>query len=445
MIHIPKHLPKLPVYAHNKAWQRIEDSLVEMTKERLNAILEEVTPMYDWSAEIVDGVTLDDLDLKALEKARAEFKVVHSRLVEEVDNWDDMTLLNRAGVAIKGKLNRAAILLLGKPDIVSSLKPAVATITWVLIDGNDEKIDYEHFSIPFLLTVDDALSKIRNLNQRILPGGTLFPDIVKQYDDYSLREILHNCIAHEDYSMQERITIVESPESITFSNGGFFLPGTVHNAIEQDGPQKFYRNQTLCNAMVNFNMIDTIGRGIKKVFTEQQKRFFPMPDYMIDQIKKEVSVKIYGKLIDEVYYRLLRSNPKLSLDDCIALDAVQKHSTIDKDTAIHLRTLHLVEGRYPKLFLSLKVAKTTDNENFKTEYIKNKGLNDVHYKKMIVSYLKSFSNANRSELNNLLFSKLSEVLTEVQKNRKVGNLLSALRKDGVIKQIKGKRWTLVEP
>ena len=28
VIHIPKHLPKLPVYAHNKAWQRIEDSLV---------------------------------------------------------------------------------------------------------------------------------------------------------------------------------------------------------------------------------------------------------------------------------------------------------------------------------------------------------------------------------------------------------------------------------
>ena len=31
IIHIPKHRPKLPVYAHNKAWQRIEDSLVEIT------------------------------------------------------------------------------------------------------------------------------------------------------------------------------------------------------------------------------------------------------------------------------------------------------------------------------------------------------------------------------------------------------------------------------
>ena len=39
VISIPKHRPKLPVYAHDKAWQRIEDSLDELTSERLNAIL----------------------------------------------------------------------------------------------------------------------------------------------------------------------------------------------------------------------------------------------------------------------------------------------------------------------------------------------------------------------------------------------------------------------
>ncbi len=190
VIHIPKHLPKLPVYAHNKAWQRIEDSLVELTQERLNAILEETSPTYDWSAEIVAEATLDDLEPMALQKAREEYKSVHPKLATEVDTWDDMELLGRAGVAVKGKLTRAAILLLGKPTAVHYLTPSVATITWVLIDGQDEKRDYEHFTIPFLLTVDEALAKIRNLNQRILPGGTLFPDIVKQYDEYSIREIL---------------------------------------------------------------------------------------------------------------------------------------------------------------------------------------------------------------------------------------------------------------
>ena len=444
VISIPKHRPKLPVYAHDKAWQRIEDSLVELTSERLNAILEETSPTYDWSAETIIEATLDDLDSRALQKAREEYKSVHPRLAEEVDAWSDMELLGRAGVAVKGKLTRAAILLLGKPTAVHYLAPSVATVTWVLVDEHDEKRDYEHFTIPFLLTVDEALAKIRNLNQRILPGGTLFPDIVKQYDEYSIREILHNAIAHQDYTMQERVTMVETPNSVTFSNGGYFLPGSVRNAIEQTGPQKYYRNYALCQGMVSFNMIDTIGRGIRKVFTEQQKRYFPMPDYQIDQAKKEVSVKIYGKLINEQYYRLLKANPDLSLYDCIALDMVQKHETIDKDIAARLRKLHLVEGRYPKLFLSAYTAKTVDNKELKTEYIRNKSFNDLHFKDMIVQYLRSFGGATRSELNTLLQTKLSDVLTEEQKIRKIGNMLSALKKDGVIRLSEKKKWILVE-
>ena len=444
VIHVPKHRPKLPVYAHGKAWQRIEDSLVELTSERLNAILEETSPTYDWSAETIVEATLDDLDPKALQKARGEFKSVHPRLADEVDAWDDMELLGRAGVAIKGKLTKAAILLLGKPTSVHYLAPSVATVTWVLVDEHDEKRDYEHFTIPFLLTVDEALAKIRNLNQRILPGGTLFPDIVKQYDEYSIREILHNAIAHQDYTMQERVTMVETPNSVTFSNGGYFLPGSVRNAIEQTGPQKYYRNYALCQGMVSFNMIDTIGRGIRKVFTEQQKRYFPMPDYQIDQAKKEVTVKIYGKLINEQYYRLLKANPDLSLYDCIALDMVQKHETIDKDIAARLRKLHLVEGRYPKLFLSAYTAKTVDNKELKTEYIRNKSFNDLHFKDMIVQYLRSFGGATRAELNTLLQSKLSDVLTKEQKIRKIGNMLSALKKDGKIRLSEKKKWILVE-
>ena len=444
VISIPKHRPKLPVYAHDKAWQRIEDSLVELTSERLNAILEETSPTYDWSAETITEATIDDLDSRALQKAREEYKSVHPRLAEEVDAWSDMELLSRAGVAVKGKLTRAAILLLGKPTAVHYLAPSVATVTWVLVDEHDEKRDYEHFTIPFLLTVDEALAKIRNLNQRILPGGTLFPDIVKQYDEYSIREILHNAIAHQDYTMQERVTMIETPNSVTFSNGGYFLPGSVRNAIEQTGPQKYYRNYALCQGMVSFNMIDTIGRGIRKVFTEQQKRYFPMPDYQIDQAKKEVSVKIYGKLINEQYYRLLKANPDLSLYDCIALDMVQKHETIDKDIAARLRKLHLVEGRYPKLFLSAYTAKTVDNKELKTEYIRNKSFNDLHFKDMIVQYLRSFGGATRSELNTLLQTKLSDVLTEEQKIRKIGNMLSALKKDGVIRLSEKKKWILVE-
>ena len=144
------------------------------------------------------------------------------------------------------------------------------------------------------------------------------------------------------------------------------------------------------------------------------------------------------------YYRLLKANPDLSLDDCIALDMVQKHELIDKEKAVRLKKLHLIEGRYPKLFLSAYVAKTADKEELKTEYIKNRSFNDQHFKEIIVSYLQSFDGATRAELNALLKSKLSDVLTDEQKIRKVGNLLSAMKKDKVIQLSDGKRWTLVE-
>lgn len=47
IINIPKHMPRLPVYAHKKLWQRIEDSLVEMTSSRREKILTESLAIDD--------------------------------------------------------------------------------------------------------------------------------------------------------------------------------------------------------------------------------------------------------------------------------------------------------------------------------------------------------------------------------------------------------------
>lgn len=56
---------------------------MELTPERLNAILEEIiSPTYDWSAETIAECTLDDLDPKAVQKAREEYKSVHPRVAD---------------------------------------------------------------------------------------------------------------------------------------------------------------------------------------------------------------------------------------------------------------------------------------------------------------------------------------------------------------------------
>ena len=188
------------------------------------------------------------------------------------------------------------------------------------------------------------MSKIHNLTMRELPGGTLFPETMKQYDDYTIREALHNAIAHQDYTLQQRINFVENPGWLYYANGGSFIPGTLQKALETKGPQRHFRNECLCRAMVNFNMIDTVSRGIKKMFNEQRRRHFPMPDYEIDMLNKEVGVTIYGNTINEKYTQLLKDNDTLTLEDCILLDAVQKGHRISEENVLALLNRGLLEG-----------------------------------------------------------------------------------------------------
>lgn len=441
IIHIPKHLPRRPVYAHKKAWQRVEDSLVEMTPERLAAILEEpVFEAKDWSAEIVPNAVLTDLDELAVAKARVMFKKVHASKIpaEEIDAWTVEELLSNSGIMIDGKLTRAAIILLGKPVSVFKLRPAVVEVTWTLRDERQEVVDYEHFTAPFILTVDQILSKIRNLTMRELPGGTLFPETMKQYDDYTIREALHNAIAHQDYTLQQRINFVENPGYLYYANGGSFIPGTLQNVLTTKGPQRYFRNECLCRAMVNFNMIDTVSRGIKKMFNEQWKRHFPMPDYEIDALNKEVGVKIYGNTINEKYTELLKENNTLTLEDCILLDAVQKRHRISEKDVVALLNRGLLEGDTSEYNISLDIAKKTRQLPY---YTHNRGLDKAKLQHMILQYLQNAGSvgAKRDTIFDYLRDVLPRNKTPEQQERMVGNILAEM-KEAEIVIVKGRIW-----
>lgn len=60
---------------------------------------------------------------------------------------------------------------------------------------------------------------------------------------------------------------------------------------------------------------------------------------------------------------------------------------LTKKPSLGLRKLHLIEGCYHKLYLPEYVAKTANNNELKTEYIRNRGFNDMHFKEMSILYL----------------------------------------------------------
>lgn len=427
------------------AYGRDGESLKPLNQAKQDEIRQQ-PPIPDWTAQLVSNATLDDLDELAVATARIMYKKVHKSSIsaEEIEGWTVEEFLSNSGVMREGQLTRAAILLLGKPISLQKMHPAVAQITWTWEDQDETVIDYEHFTIPFVLTVDKVLAKIRNKTMRELPGGTLFPDTMKQYDDYTIREALHNCIAHQDYTLQERISFVEGDDKLYYGNGGSFIPGTIENALEHKGPQRHYRNECLCTGMVNFNMIDTVGRGIKKIFAEQRNRYFPMPDYDIDNNKRSVGVTIYGKMLDEKYSSLLKSDTSLTLKECILLDAIQKHRPVTKDAIKHLKEKGLIEGRSPNYTISLSVAKLTHQVGHYTQ-VTGLAQNSIQKLALQLAFNAGDMGFRRMDAYEALQHALPASSTHDEKLRKVGRLLGKMAEEGfIVKSESGKQWIITE-
>lgn len=431
---IPKHQTRRPVFVHNKAWQRIGESIVEITPERMSRILNEIEVPIDWSSEIIPDADITDLDTEAIKKAREQFAIRNPSKLSELEVWDDITFLNKARLTIQGKITRTALILLGKEESEHFLSPFVAKIRWTLKDGNNNNKDYEIFSIPFILAIDNFKAKIRNVKYHMVRDNSLFPDEMLRYDIFSIREPLNNCIAHQDYTKCAMIEVVEiEDDRLIFQNHGQFLPDSIESVVQKDCPESVYRNRFLTVAMRNLNMIETEGGGIKKIFNKQRDRLFPMPEY--DLTDEKVRVTIIGKVIDEAFARILSNNHNLSLMQIMLLDKVQKHKELSVDEIKYLRRMNYIEGRKPNYFLSANVVKPTKNKKLKSEYIHNRGFENDHYRNLILKYLDKFGQATREELDTLLWNKLPAHLSEDEgkKKAKIKNLISSLRIDGKIK------------
>jgi len=440
MFEIPPAPRGIPTTWRGRPYGRTFDSLESLSLAEIDRI--RAQGPVDWTAQICEDATIADLDPAAIAFARQEYKKKNTHLIGDVDSWTDAEFLNRVVLCIDGNITNTAILLLGKNTSKHYLSPAVGQITWVLKDTSGVEKDYAHFGLPIIIAIDKVFEKIRNLTVRHISDETLFPLEVSQYDSWVMREILHNCIAHQDYLQGARISVVENDDSLLFTNRGEFIPGSVDSLIISDAPPDHYRNPFLAEAMVNLNMIDTIGSGIKRMFRVQRERNFPMPDYDLSQAGK-VSVRITGKIIDPKYTRMLVRRKDLDMLDVIALDKVQKGYPLSDAEFKSLKAKKLIEGRRPNIYVSGEVAIETDT---RVDYIRKRSFDRQHFKDMVIEYLKKFKEADRKTIDDLLLDKVSDALSETQKRQYIKDLLQEMRKAGTIKtegsRSFGAKWIL---
>ena len=168
-----------------------------------------------------------------------------------------------------------------------------------------------------------------------------------------------------------------------------------------------------------------------------------MPDYELTPGR--VKLTLTGKVIDLDYARLLAQNEDLSLQEIVTLDKVQKHQPLSLQEATVLKAKKLIEGRKPNFFIAKRIAQQTGS---KAAYTLNRAFDKQYYLDLVQAALAQHGRMGRKEIDELLWNKLPDWMNDKQKRIKVMNLLSELRRKGVIHNAGSDAkpsWALIPP
>ena len=116
-----------------------------------------------------------------------------------------------------------------------------------------------------------------------------------------------------------------------------------------------------------------------------------------------------------------------------------KEKQISDSALKMLRKRKSVEGRKPHLYVSKIVAKATNQE---VKYTLTKGFDDAECIEWVVKALKDHGVLTRKQINELLWGKLPIDFNDSQKLTKVGNILTKMRKHGIVYVDELRNWRL---
>ena len=403
----------------------------------------------DWSAQICEGATIEDLDEQALEMARNGYLEKQKRLknqsqidiVTKIDLKKEPKLfLKYAKMLTKDdELSNSCLLLLGKDKNVVNCSFAGEI-------GYVEKIFgiKEVYSIPFQKAIIDVVNKISikniELPIKLLGEYTGNNKLLPNYTPDLLREFVSNCVAHQDYSQRSRIKVLETiHQSVVLINQGPSLypkQDLEKFQIGNDIPNK-YRNEALVNAMIEIGLMEAKGTGYNKLFQYNTKEvYLPLPRINWDNAN-QFEVKLYGAPLDKNFANILSQNTNLEPEVILLLDQVQKGFKVDQKVFNYLKKQGLVEGTPTKGKLSFEFMKLIGKEN---EYIDKS--EDEHLKILIYKKIKQTKNCKRQNIEDYIYPKFPKNINEKQKYTKLHNMLTNLKNENWVESAGGRKHAI---
>lgn len=359
----------------------------------------------DYSAQILLGATMDDLDGNERDRLRniIKYRKGDKTLLELTDEELDKALQlvkEEAGVLYP---TVTGMLLLGKEDRIAELLPTAKAVFQVL-EGTKVRKN-EQTSKPLLATFEMFEEYMKAWNpEREMEYG-LFRVPIPEFSEAAYREGLVNAFCHRDYTVIQAVRVAIEDEGLTISSPGGFIEGVNLKNLLTVEPHG--RNPVLADALKRIGLAEKTGRGIDRIFEGSIVFGRPLPDYsettstyvklFIQRAEPDLA---FTKMISNEENRLGRSLPINSLLILSALQSQRRLTIAEiaevtnigeiraKAVAEKLVEAGLVDasGNNKARFyiLSSKVYKEKDNI---VGYVRQTGIDAVKYEAWIMELI----------------------------------------------------------
>jgi ATP-dependent DNA helicase RecG len=439
---VPSRPVGMPVQYKGRFLMRSGSSVVPMSADQLRRIYEEGAA--DFSAEICDRATLQDLDRDAVDEFRRRWARKSNN--ESLAKAPVGQLLADAELVMSEGVTNAAVILLGRQRSLGRLFPQAEVIleyrSSEAAGPAQERADYRK---GFLLFADELWQRIslRNEVQHFQDG--LFVEDIPTFGQASVREAILNAVTHRDYGLRGSVIIRQFQRRIEVVSPGGFPPGVTADNILWN---QSWRNRRIAETFQKCGLVERAGQGVNRIFEESIRQGKPRPDFSRSD-DYQVFLSLEGEVQDIGFLRLLERVGRERLrsfatEHFLVLDLVHREQRVPEPLRPYLSALiedGVVEsvgrGRGTRYLLSRRYYTITGRRG---TYTRKRGLDRAQNRQLLLQHIR------KNAAEGVRLAELRQVLPALSRGS-IQSLLKEIKADELVEcrgHTRGARWYPVE-
>lgn len=392
----------------------------------------------DFSGRILSDSTEDDINKLEVYKLKEKLKARNPE--STLADMDDIAFLRDLALVKSDsgniKLTVAGLLFVGKEQAINRLLPQAEVIYLHYSETNLEEYDARlDMKAPIISVIDRLSEKIQDSNRIVNVQVGLFRLEIVDFPEKVFQEALLNALSHRDYQSQGAVYVKHYPDKIVIENPGAFLDGITENNIITH--PSVPRNKLIAETLQHLKYVQRTGQGVDIIFREMISSGKPFPEYK--SYNDAVSLTIYSAIddIDFVKFianeenglsrsfslpelmilRYLKDNRKITMSEAESL--IQEARDQAQNACNNLKRYGLIELSGNEYMLTAKIYDELKNS---VDYTKDKAIQYIKARKMILEYIR-----DRGFINNEL---VRELCGFSQKQARI--ILQRMRKENLI-------------